>query len=234
MSNNEERCPHCNEKTLIKITEGESPTINHSESDVWEKYCWKILFCNDCKKASVIQESYSSEYREEVYDEETREFSYIPEVSTELLYPQIKQFGMGYKQFKSPDTYQEAIHLFKCKSYEESISKCRKALEALCLDFKIKKGNLEKRILVMKEKEYFDETLFDWAEIIRFFGNQATHDYHEYHENIAKNIIDLTGALIQYSLELRLKKFKVNEQFKYLTQERKKIKEKEEKTVMEN
>jgi len=230
MSNNEERCPHCNEKTLIKITQGESPTINHSESDVWEKYCWKILFCNDCKKATVIQESYSSEYREEVYDEETKEFSYIPEVSTELLYPQIKQFGMGYKQFKSPDTYQEAVQLFKSKSYEASINKSRKALEALCLDFKIKEDNLKLKILVMKEKGYFDETLFDWAEIIRFFGNQATHDYHELSELIAQNIIDLTGYLIEYSLERRLRKIKENRQFEYLTQEKKKI---DEKTVME-
>lgn len=230
MSNNEKRCPHCNEKTLIKITEGKSPTINHSESDVWEEYCWKILFCNDCKQVSVIQESYSSENIEEVYDEETKEFSYIPEVSTELLYPQIKQFGMGYKHFKSPRIYQEAIHLFKCKLYEESVSKCRKALEALCLDFKIKEDNLKQSILVMKEKGYFDETLFDWAEIIRFFGNQATHDYHELSELIAQNIIDLTGYLIEYSLERRLRKIKENRQFEYLTQEKKKI---DEKTVME-
>ncbi|MEA5620980.1 DUF4145 domain-containing protein [Cronbergia sp. UHCC 0137] len=226
MSNNEERCPHCNEKTLIKITEGKSPTINHSESDVWEKYCWKILFCNDCKKATVIQESYSSEYREEVYDEETKEFSYIPEVSTELLYPQIKQFGMGYKQFKSPDTYQEAIQLFKSKLYEESINKCRKALEALCLDFNIQdypNYTLTKKIKSMKENKYFDDTLYQWADIIKFFGDKATHNYYELSERIAQNIIDLTGSLIEYSLERKLRKSKENKQFEYLTQEKKKI-----------
>jgi hypothetical protein len=230
MSNNEERCPHCNEKTLIKITEGKSPTINHSESNVWEEYCWKILFCNDCKQVSVIQESYSSENIEEVYDEETREFSYIPEVSTELLYPQIKQFGMGYKHFKSPRIYQEAIHLFKCKLYEESVSKCRKALEILCLDFKIQNYNLTNKIKSMKKNKYFDETLYEWAEIIKFFGDKATHHCYELNEHIAQNIIDLTGYLIEYSLERRLRKIKENRQFEYLTQEKKKI---DEKTVME-
>lgn len=88
---------------------------------------------------------------------------------------------------------------------------CRKTLESFCILKEVKEKNLAVSIKKLKEKGIINEQLFDWADELRLAGNKAAHSInHDFEESDAKDILDFTIAILDftYSFKDKFDKFK--------------------------
>ena len=100
--------------------------------------------------------------------------------------------------------FAEAQKSFKAKCYTASAIMCRKTLEGICAVHDINKGNLAVRLKAMKDQALIESRLYEWAEALRIFGNEAAHDVDvTIAPRDAADIIDFTNALIEYVFTFR-------------------------------
>jgi hypothetical protein len=102
------------------------------------------------------------------------------------------------------EAFKEASMCIKAKAYTASAIMCRKALEGLCAAHKVKERNLSLSLKKLREKGLIEERLFEWAEALRTFGNEAAHDVNiVMNAQDAKDIIEFTEALLEYVFTYR-------------------------------
>ena len=102
------------------------------------------------------------------------------------------------------EVYNEARSCFRAKAYTATAIMCRKTLEAICAEHKIKAKNLISRLESMKESGIIEKRLFDWADMLRISGNEAAHDLQtKVPLEDARDILDFTNALIEYVFTFR-------------------------------
>jgi hypothetical protein len=95
--------------------------------------------------------------------------------------------------------FQEAAICYKSKSHTAAAIMCRKALEGICNDHNVKSGNLAARVKDLKVQGIIDNRLYEWAEALRIFGNEAAHDVNvTVSRRDAKDILEFTEALLEY------------------------------------
>ncbi|HLD39511.1 MAG TPA: DUF4145 domain-containing protein [Candidatus Nanoarchaeia archaeon] len=102
------------------------------------------------------------------------------------------------------NAYKEARSCFKGKNYTAAIIMCRKTLEGVCCVHGIKARNLSLGLKEMKSKGIIENRLFEWAEALRIYGNEAAHDVQVIiSAQDAKDIVAFTDALLEYVFTFR-------------------------------
>jgi hypothetical protein len=208
-------CEHCGNKTLMK--EIANKTYIHTDANPEEmsveqmKYTWMILVCCICNNVNIIEDSVWSEDEGEftgMYDQNGDEIwtGIIPK--RKYLYRSFKDFSD--LQGLSPQikrTYQDALNCFKLELYTPTVIMCRKTIECLCvIDLRIREPyNLSDKIQRMLDEKYIDQMLYDWANTLNQFGNNAVHQFKIFNRDEARHILDFTYALIEYCLDFQYK-----------------------------
>lgn len=76
---------------------------------------------------------------------------------------------------------------------------CRRTLESLAVERGTKRQNLAQSLKALLDANAIDQRLYDWADALRFAGNDATHDVSNSISQLdAKDMNDLTEAIIDY------------------------------------
>lgn len=106
--------------------------------------------------------------------------------------------------------HQDAVRSYAFGLYEPCVIMCRKCLEAICFELGEKRGNLNKKIKNLSEKNIIDKKLVTWANGLRLIGNDAAHDLNiQITKEDANDSIHFVEALLIYvfSLNLRFEEF---------------------------
>ncbi|MCO5797259.1 MAG: DUF4145 domain-containing protein [Dolichospermum sp. LBC05a] len=201
------RCGHCGNKTLMKvISEGEYRKDIYYDSDFeydsWEIYKIQTLLCPNCEDFNIIKFV-------ESWDSSKVEMCYEPEWVTEIiyLYPLLKEFAdNSLKAQNIRDTFREARTCFQGELYTSSVVMCRKTMEMLCLYFKIEQpGNLHGKLAKMRDEEIIDNKFYEWANVLKSFGNEAVHSSEKFSKEDTQDILDFTYALVEYCIDFDYK-----------------------------
>lgn len=95
--------------------------------------------------------------------------------------------------------FEEAVTCIRAKAYTAAAIMCRKTLEGICAVHGIQERNLAKSLEKLRDTEVIDKKLFQWADSLRLFGNDAAHDATVViNEQDARDILDFTRALVEY------------------------------------
>jgi hypothetical protein len=95
--------------------------------------------------------------------------------------------------------YSEAQACFKTKAYTAAAIMCRKTLEGICVEHKIKERNLANSLKKMKDQGIIESRLFEWADTLRISGNEAAHNLDvTVASDDARDIMEFTNALLEY------------------------------------
>ncbi|AOS82917.1 hypothetical protein BIU88_01400 [Chlorobaculum limnaeum] len=95
--------------------------------------------------------------------------------------------------------YSQAISSYNCGLYEPCVIMCRKTLEAICVEFGIKKGDLKSRLVLLEKNGIIDQKLLSWSDELRMIGNDAAHDMCVLIEKSdAQDAIDFLDAILLY------------------------------------
>lgn len=206
----------------------------------------------ECKKCNAIVEaeimsSYQKHSPEDEIDANAIEFSFLrcPKCHDPILAyqvdvnrgfegpfriypPQEKQINPSFPE-PIRNAYQEALSTFRVKAFTAAAIMCRKTLEGVCRVHGIKPGKgLKSDLKEMKEIGIIDAQIFEWAEALRIFGNEAAHDVKvTISRQDAKDIIEFTDALLEYVFTYRDKfnEFNKRRQRRLNNQEKQRIKE---------
>ena len=179
-------------------------------------HTFKLLKCPHCGRPFLIEQVYDTSV---FYSDD--DFC-TSDVKEEILYPKLDK-NINSKLPKYIDhAFKEAQKCFKCHAFTASVIMCRKTLEGICKEYKIEKGNLQKKLENMKKNKIIDDNLWEWADTLRLAGNDAAHDLDIIFDKVdAQDSIDFTYALIDYiftyrkAFELfkqRRQKFKLNKE----------------------
>lgn len=100
--------------------------------------------------------------------------------------------------------FEEAVTCLRAKAFTAAAIMCRKTLEGICAEHSIKERNLAKSLEKLRDTEVIDKKLFEWADSLRIFGNDAAHDVSVViSAQDARDILDFTRALVEYVFTFR-------------------------------
>jgi hypothetical protein len=100
--------------------------------------------------------------------------------------------------------YEEARGSFRAKAFTAATIMCRKALEGICAEHGAKGRNLKLSLEELRDKGVIDARLFDWADALRLFGNEAAHDVAvTISKADAQDVLVFTNALLEYVFTFR-------------------------------
>lgn len=115
--------------------------------------------------------------------------------------------------------FTEAKSCYRARAFTASAIMCRKTLEGICCEHKIKERNLASSLKTMREKDLIEGRLYEWANALRIVGNEAVHEVtSDVYGEDARDLIQFTEALLEYV-------FTFHDRFKRF-QERRKQREK--------
>jgi len=206
-------CPYCNRISNLEVSAqvyGTAPKLLFDQLDTDEDglrpACYTIAFCPNCESV-FLHVSAKSEPSEIPYEA--------------MLYPSSYRRSISGVPKNIQRIFESARSCFETGNYEPCIIMCRKCLEAICIFMGVKKGRLEKRLQKLKDSGLIEERLYDWAEQLRLFGNDAAH---EIDLNISKDdaldSLEFVEAILLYVFEL-------NERFQKFRARRNKLKQSE-------
>jgi hypothetical protein len=102
--------------------------------------------------------------------------------------------------------FSEAQRCFRAKAYTATAIMCRKTLQAIADEHKIKARNLDSALKEMKEQGVIENRLYEWADALRVSGNEAVHDVEvDVSAADAKDVLEFTRALLEYVFTFREK-----------------------------
>lgn len=135
--------------------------------------------------------------------------NYQPISSSEIyyLYPLLKDFGDNSPNIQDiRNTYREANTSFKIGLYTSSVIMCRKTVEMLCLYFDINQpSTLDRKLAKMRDEKIIDNKFYEWANVLKSFGNEAVHTSEKFSKEDAQDILDFTYALVEYCIDFNYK-----------------------------
>lgn len=100
--------------------------------------------------------------------------------------------------------FEEAVTCIRAKAYTAAAIMCRKTLEGICSEHGVKERNLARSLEKLRDTEVIDKRLFEWADSLRLFGNDAAHEVSVViNARDARDILDFTRALIEYVFTFR-------------------------------
>jgi hypothetical protein len=201
------RCGHCGNKTLMTIIcEGKcEKDIYYDEYyKSWTDYHIKTLLCPNCQQFNIIQ--YSEDWNS-IQTDIAQDMDVQILTKTEYLYPSIRDFADSSPKAEDiRDTYREALTCFQAELYTSSVVMCRKTIELLCSYFDVKEPyTLDGKLAKMREIEIIDNKLYEWANVLKNFGNEAVHTTTKFFKEDAQDILDFTYVLVEYCIHFDYK-----------------------------
>ena len=158
-----------------------------AESDMTGKY--SFLSCPKCARPFIMLQM---ENGPDDWDEPTR------------IHPPIEA-GISFAIPGSIRlTYEEARTCFRAKAYTATAIMCRKTLEGIAEEHRIKVQNLASALKEMRDKGIIENRLYEWADALRISGNEAAHGVNtKISPQDAKDILEFTIALLEYVFTFR-------------------------------
>lgn len=97
----------------------------------------------------------------------------------------------------------EAKELFAANYFNQSGMTSRRTIDLATKELLPEHaGMLNSRIKQLLGKGVITQQLFDWADIIKLGGNSANHDYDDFTEHEAKQLLDFTEMFLMYVFTL--------------------------------
>ncbi|MEA5507367.1 DUF4145 domain-containing protein [Halotia wernerae UHCC 0503] len=154
---------------------------------------YMFLKCPQCSNPFVISFIYDNEYRNE----------------SVILYPKHNKLINSEIPISIKNAFDEALRCFENGIFTACVIMCRKTIEGICKEHNVENKNLKAQLIVMKEQGLIDQNLFDWADMLRLYGNDAAHDLDvTFCSEDAQDVIDFTYVIIEYVFTYR-KKFEL-------------------------
>lgn len=98
----------------------------------------------------------------------------------------------------------EALACFHGKAYTATAIMCRKAMEGLAHSHGVKERNLVDSLRKLAEQNVIEGRLLEWADALRFSGNEAAHDVGvTIAAEDARDLLGFTRALLDYVYTFR-------------------------------
>ena len=172
-------CKEC--EALVNAIILKDYSLYNDETGIACKY--SFLKCPKCASPFlVIQENFGGDYWDDPY----------------RLYPTQDKINPFYPE-PIKKAYSEAQSCFKTKAYTAAAIMCRKTLEGICVEHKIKERTLATSVKKMKDQGIIESRLFEWADTLRISGNEAAHDLSvTVAADDARDIMEFTNALLEY------------------------------------
>jgi len=172
---------------------------------------FQVLSCNGCDSITFRILSSNSEDISMVEDghfEYDVTYRYYPPRSHDLIEP---IFEIWKAPLKVRKIYQETIDAYNNKQPILCSIGIRGIIEAICIEEKILKNNLETRINELKNKGIITQTLCDGLHESRLMGNDGAHKLEIFSQNELKTVIGLINSLIDnhYSLPEKVKELQM-------------------------
>ncbi len=99
------------------------------------------------------------------------------------FYEDLWQIYPAQQRGLSPDVpddlrqdFEEAQRCLRAKSYRGAAVLARRVIEGMCDDHGQKKGNLNDRLINLKQQGVIDDRLYAWADACREVGNEGAHE----------------------------------------------------------
>jgi hypothetical protein len=100
--------------------------------------------------------------------------------------------------------FSEAARCHAAKAYTACALMCRKTLEGVCDDHKVKGKTLQQRLAALRDDGAIEGRLYEWADELRLVGNEAAHDVHvQVGPEDARDTFEFTRALLEYAYTFR-------------------------------
>jgi len=190
-------CDNCNAVVESKIV---GAYVQEMEYDWMANLKFSLCKCSQCSSPILIQQEFDFNCSEEDLD-----------------------WGVGKKIYPGslfhinpiiPDRLKkeliESIKCFKASAYTASIIMCRKTIESFASLKGVNEKNLAASIKKLRDTGIINEQLYDWADQLRLAGNIAAHSIDNFDDSDAKDILDFTIAILDftYSFKDKFDKFK--------------------------
>lgn len=116
-----------------------------------------------------------------------------------VLYPAPDRLPSPWLPKPIAATFQEALLCFKVGANTAAAIMCRKVLEGIAQEHNAKAKTLAGAIKELRDRGIIESNLFEWAEALRLFGNEAAHGVDtQISREDASDIIQFTDALLEY------------------------------------
>ena len=100
--------------------------------------------------------------------------------------------------------FSEALACYRGKAFTATAIMCRKAMEGLAHSHGVKERSLVGALRELQRRNVIEGRLVDWADALRFAGNEAAHDVEvTVSAEDAKDLVDFTRALLDYVYTFR-------------------------------
>ena len=97
------------------------------------------------------------------------------------------------------EAFNEAVVCLRARAHTAAAIMCRKALEGVCVEHKVKSRNLVAGLKELREQGVIEGRLFEWADALRMQGNEAAHDVHvTTSPQDARDLVEFAHALLEY------------------------------------
>lgn len=175
MNKNEKNyCVSCRQETNHEILFNTAQGSKEEDDFHWStKY--QVIQCKGC--SSIQFRKIDSDESMITYDEDGDEFSYDETICYPPYLIDHKLLSNYYyipTQIRT--VYLETIEAFKSKSYLLAGAGFRAIIEAICIEEKIKGGNLDQKIANLLKNKLITEKESNRLHSIRFLGNDSVHE----------------------------------------------------------
>lgn len=161
----------------------------YTESDMGISECVSLLSCPSCRQP-ILALQY--EWEEGKWGKPAR------------VYPADRLKVDPFMPKALQESLSEALRCFKAKAYTATAIMCRKTVEGLCVAHGLAAGSLASRVKALKEQGVIESRLFEWADELRLFGNDAAHDVDlTLSADDARDLLEFTHALTEYVFAYR-------------------------------
>lgn len=177
-------CDECG--VLVDAQELEAYTFSHPSGD---RYRYAFLRCPRCDDAFLT----------------LQEVDFDNTLGTpSRLYPPQHEIQSSTLPQPIRAAFDEASTCLRAKAHTATAIMCRKTLEGICATHGIAERNLAKSLKELRDTGVIDARLYEWADELRLFGNDAAHDVTvEISGPDARDILDFTRALVEYVFTFR-------------------------------
>lgn len=184
-------CVHCTKVAMHEVAgraywDGINYATNEPDAPPTE---WRLLQCQKCWQISVdLREDFGIGFD---MDEAL------------LVYPAARRLSLDVPEGLR-NAWTEAQICFSNKTYSACAAMVRRTLEGTCKESGVNESNLYKAVARMKENGTIDDTLSDWADMLRLVGNEGAHySDDELRREDVEDALSFVEALLDHIYVLR-------------------------------
>ncbi len=155
-------CPHC-ERPANAIARGKAVWDGWGEGGEPENppVEWTLVQCHRCSQPTLqARENFGGGFADDEHPA--------------TVYPTRRQLPTGVPAGLRRE-WEEAQTCFDAKAYAASVVMVRRTLEGTCQEQGVKVKNLSKALEELAAKGRIDQTLAEWANVLRRVGNKGAH-----------------------------------------------------------